>query len=360
MHAAPAADCWDYHFGGKGRAYYLNDQRYEFTGLEATFGVEGVLAGGVGQQIGGWRFDVETEIFFNQPFDRNILVDSPIRQSFARNFDIDPLQISQFFLSARKGDFYAAGGRFVTPFGRFYYPQYTNNFSDGPFIRSEAIYNRETGALVQWDPGWLVVTGALTNGGPERDTNSSKAFIGRIGVDFGWLTAGASIKEQDGVSSEGNKQFNNHIGLDAMVRFGRWVISGEVIRDEYGFRRPGFDPLDIFWGRSIYFRDQNQAFMDPIRGTGYYVDVGYEGDRWNIHLNYGDYIPENIGVSLHDHPNHRGLVKAAYRPSQHWEIYGFALIENSISLEYFDNYQGVPLEKFRHGLMYGIGSQFVF
>lgn len=142
-----------------GRAgYYLNDQRYEFTGLEATFGVEGVLAGGVGQQIGGWRFDVETEIFFNQPFDRNILVDLPIRQSFARNFDIDPLQISQFFLSARKGDFYAAGGRFVTPFGRFYYPQYTNNFSDGPFIRSEAIYNRETGALVQWDPGWLVVT----------------------------------------------------------------------------------------------------------------------------------------------------------------------------------------------------------
>lgn len=162
------------------------------------------------------------------------------------------------------------------------------------------------------------------------------------------------------MSSEGNKQFNNHIGLDAMVRFGRWVISGEVIRDEYGFRRPGFDPLDIFWGRSIYFRDQNQAFMDPIRGTGYYVDVGYEGDRWNIHLNYGDYIPENIGVSLHDHPNHRGLVKAAYRPSQHWEIYGFALIENSITLEYFDNYQGVPLEKFRHGLMYGIGTQFVF
>src|SRR5262245_53884180 len=33
--------------GAKGRAFYLTDQRIEWTGMETTFGVQGALAGGV-------------------------------------------------------------------------------------------------------------------------------------------------------------------------------------------------------------------------------------------------------------------------------------------------------------------------
>src|SRR5207302_7162993 len=140
-----------YHFGGKGRGYYINDQRIEFTGVEATFAVEGVLEGGLVQHVDGWDLSFETQLFLNQPFGKNVLVDTPERRSFAPNFDIDPLQISQLYLGARNGDFYAALGRFVTPFGRFYFPNYRNNFDDSPFIRSEAILFRETGLLLQWD-----------------------------------------------------------------------------------------------------------------------------------------------------------------------------------------------------------------
>src|SRR3954451_7310420 len=88
---------FEYHFGGKGRGYYINDQRIEFTGVEATFAVEGVLEGGLVQHAGGWDLSFETQLFLNQPFGRNVLVDNPERQSFAANFDIDPLQISQLY-----------------------------------------------------------------------------------------------------------------------------------------------------------------------------------------------------------------------------------------------------------------------
>ena len=72
----------------------------------------------------------------------------------------------------------------MTPFGRFYYPLYRNNFDDSPFIRSEAILFRETGLLGQWDPEGWVFTAALTNGGFEQDTNSSKALVARAGIDL--------------------------------------------------------------------------------------------------------------------------------------------------------------------------------
>src|SRR5688572_9571183 len=145
-----------YHVGGKGRAYFINDQRIEFTGQEATFAVEGVLDGGVHQRAGEWNLQFETELFLNQPFDRNILTDTPDRQSFAANFEIDPLLISQLYAAGRRDDFFLALGRLVTPFGRFYFTNYRNSFDDSPFIRSEAILFRETGLLLQWDPGiWV-------------------------------------------------------------------------------------------------------------------------------------------------------------------------------------------------------------
>jgi hypothetical protein len=330
--ADPTRDDFWTHWGAKARAFYLNDQRLEFSGAEATFAVQGVLNGGVHQRAGDWELMVESELFLNQPFDRNLLEHDPVSRSFAANFDVDPLQISQLYVAARKGDVFLQAGRFVTPFGRFYYPIYLNNFSDSPFIRSEAILYRETGLLAQWDPEGYVFTVALTNGGINQDTNSSKALIARAGIDREWMAFGASIKAQDGTGSEQQKEFNSHAGLDAMVRAGNWTLSSEVIYDEYGFRRPGFDPLDIFWGRSIYFRDLSSGTLNkPLTGVGYYVNLGYEGPRWTLMLNYGDFFPlQKLGVPLQDTPNHRGLMKASFHVTQHFETYGVLLIENSV------------------------------
>jgi len=319
-----------YHVGGKARAYYLNDQRIEFTGLEETFAVEGVLDGGIHQEVGDWLMQVEGELFFTQPFDRNVLVDNPVRASFAHNFETDIVSISQLYLAARRGDWYFAAGRFVTPFGRFYFTNYKNNFDDSPFIRSEVILFRETGLLAQWDPDIWTFTAALTNGGPNQDANSSKALIARVGIDTDWFACGASVKVQDGIGSEGQKQYNEHFGLDAMLRRGHWTLSGEVILDHYGFRRPGFDPDDITWGRSMYFRDLNKALLEPINGVGYYLNLGYEGAAWSLAANYGEFYPEQLGVPQHDVPNRRGLFKASRHWTDHWETYGAVLIENTL------------------------------
>jgi hypothetical protein len=325
--AVPDAFAW--HVGGQARAYYINDQRIEFTGLEATFAVEGVLNGGLTQRSGNWDLSLETQLFLNQPFDKNVLADSPQRRSFAPNFDVDPLQISQLYLSARNGNFYTALGRFVTPFGRFYFPNYRNNFDDSPFIRSSAILFRETGALVQWDPEAFVFTAAITNGNFLQDTNSSKALVARIGVDQPWYAFGSSVKWQDGNGSEGQKLFNNHVGVDGMLRFGNWTLSGEALYDEYGLRRPGIPPNQITWGRSLYFRDLNNGLNIPITGWGYYLNLGYEGPNWTLMLNYGDFFPGQIGDPRQDTPIHRGLVKVSRHWTQHFETYGVILMENS-------------------------------
>jgi hypothetical protein len=320
-----------YHFGGQARGYYINDQRVEFTGLEATFAVEGVLNGGVMQRAGDWDLSLETQLFVNEPFDKNIFVNSAQRRSFAPNFDIEPLQISQLSLGARNGDFYTAIGRFVTPFGRFYFPNFRNNFDDSPFIRSEAILFRETGALVQWDPDIFVFTAAITNGNSLQDTNSSKAFIARLGIDQPAYALGSSVKWQDGNGSEDHKAFNNHIGVDGMLRFGNWTLSGEAIYDEYGLRRPGIKPYQITWGRSLYFRDLNNGLNVPITGWGYYVNLGYEGPQWTLMLNYGDFFPGHVGDQRQDTPTHRGLIKASRHWTRHFETYGVVMVENNLA-----------------------------
>jgi len=346
-----AGDYW-YHVGGKGRAYFINDQRIEFTGQEATFAVEGVVDGGVRQQAGEWDLQFETELFLNQPFDRNILTDTADRQSFAANFDIDPLLISQLYAAGRRDDFYLALGRFVTPFGRFYFTNYRNSFDDSPFIRSEAILFRETGLLLQWDPGIWVFTAALTNGGPQQDTNSSKALVARVGIEDQWFALGSSIKRQDGIGSESHKTYNQHVGVDAMVRRGSWTLSGEAIYDEYGLRRSGIEPREITWGRSLYFRDLNDGLNNPLTGVGYYLNLGYEGPFWSLALNYGEFYPRAIGNPNHDINTRRGIVKASRHWTPHFETYAVALIETDRD----DMLDSHP----RRGLYYIIGGQVAF
>ncbi|HUE72212.1 MAG TPA: hypothetical protein VMP01_15115 [Pirellulaceae bacterium] len=348
---APCQECQSWHHvGGKARGYFVTDQRYEFTGQETTFAVEGVVDGGYHRMTGDWELSMDGELFLNLPFDRNLLVDTPERRSFAANFDIDPVQISQLTLGARRDDWYLAIGRFVTPFGRFYFPQYRNDFSDAPFIRSEAVLFRETGVLAQWDPEGYVFTAAITNGGFGQDTNASKALVARAGIDRENFALGSSVKWHDGISSEGQKQYNRHVGVDAMLRRGRWILSGEAIYDQYGFRRPGFDQSDIFWGRSIYFRDLNDGLYDPIEGAGYYVDLGYDGDFWSASLNFGSYFPERIGNVPHDRDVHRGLVKLSWHPVEHFEIYSITLVES-------DGPLGFATRSHRRGVVAILGCQ---
>jgi hypothetical protein len=168
----------------------------------------------------------------------------------------------------------------------------------------------------------------MTNGGLEQDTNSSKAFIGRVGYDTDDFALGASLKGQDGIGSEGQKQFNEYAGLDAMRRWGKVQISGEVIADGYGNWRNGLDPNEVFWGRSIYARD---VFNNnkPLIGVGWYANLNIDFAPRMLTLNYGDYFPQQIGLPQQDTPIHRGLIKVSRTWTPGLQSYGVLLMENS-------------------------------
>jgi len=310
------------------RAFYVNDQRLEFSGMEETFGVEGALAPVIARRLGDWNAAVVGDFFFNQPFDDNQLADTAQRRSYLANFNRDPFEISNLFLQFERGNWRFTAGKFETPFGRRYFPLLSNERFDAPFIRTEAIEWRETGIAIRYRRGPLVGDVALTNGGEDKDTNSSKALVARLGLEGDGWALGGSVKQQDGQGSEAQKQFNNHVGVDFLLRRNRWIISGEAIYDEYGFRKPGFDPNDITWPRSIYFRDWFYKLDTPITGVGYYIDLGYEGPRWTVSLNYGEFYPKEIGFDRHDQVNRRGIVKALFRIAPGLQAYGVAIIEN--------------------------------
>ncbi|MGA2062118.1 MAG: hypothetical protein ABSG67_16660, partial [Thermoguttaceae bacterium] len=279
---AAAERCWD--VGGLVRGYFRDDQRIQWTGMEESFGAEGVISPMFRRQLGNWETKVEGEFYLNQPFDQNILADTPERRSYLANFRVDTFEISKLLISCRRDDFTITVGKMETPFGRYYFPLYSNARIDAPYIRAESILWRETGILVRYQPGIFVGDVAITNGSEDLDSNSSKALISRLGLQNDYYALGISVKWQDGIGSDEQKEFNNHVGADAMVRFGQFQLSGECIYDEYGFRRPGFDPDDITWYHSIYYRDVNNALNVPCTGVGYYVDLGYKGDYWNIDL----------------------------------------------------------------------------
>jgi hypothetical protein len=309
------------------RGYYQNDRRVQWSGQEATFGAEGVLTSRIAQKFDRWDTQVLGEFYLNQPFDRNILVDTPERRSYAGNFDVEPFEISQLLLSFRNGNLELSIGKMVTPFGRTYFPLYTNARIDAPFIRTECILWRETGVLIRYDPDVFVGEIAITNGCEDRDTNSSKALISRLGIETDRFAVGFSVKVQDGIGSERQKRINNHVGVDFMVRWGYFTFSGEAIYDEYGFRQPGFDPDNITWGRSIYYRDQNYQIFKPITGVGYYLNLGFEKGPWCITLNFGEFYPQELGDPRHDVVNQRGIVKTAYYMTPYLQAYAVLMTE---------------------------------
>jgi hypothetical protein len=326
LRAGDGGDDW-YRFDAQVRSFYVHDLRIEWSGLEDTFGVEGAVLPMFRHRCDWCELIVLGELYLNQPFDRNNLVDTPERRSYAGNFAVDTLQVSQLYLAVRRDNLELAFGKMVTPFGRTYFPLFTNGRFDAPLIRSEAIRWRETGLLLRYDPAPLVCDVAVTNGGDERDTNSSKALVSRIAFRAEGWAGGCSIKIQDGVGSEGQKQYNNHLGADLMHRWGMLTLSGEVIYDQYGFRRPGFDPNDITWGRSIYYRDLNKTWHEPITGVGYYVNLGLEKARWMAALSYGEFYPEAIGDPRHDVTIRRGIIKLACEFARRLDAYTALILE---------------------------------
>lgn len=323
----PVTDFW---WDGVGRGYYLNDQRIEFTGLEATFLVEGIVRAGGRRNVGDIQFDFGTELFVTQPFDRNVLLDAQDRIDYAPNFDYPPLEISQMALSGTRGDFAVTIGKFVTPFGRTWFPILSNSRWDTPFIRHEAIGFRETGLLFQYSPGPLRLDAAVTNGSEDGDTNSSKALVARVGWETERFVIGGSVKQQDGIGSEDQKYFNNHVGMDAALFFGRWTFCTELIADEYGFRRAGFGPAGVFWGRNMYHRDRQVGHYDPLTGWGYYGAVGYRGDCWTTWVSYGQFLPDPIGDRIHDTDNHRFMVQGIRSLGQGVDFFGAVMLETTV------------------------------
>src|SRR5208282_2734331 len=56
------------------RGYYANDQRIEWSGMEATFGGEAVLTPRLRQRCGDFEFLLDSELNINQPFDQDQLL----------------------------------------------------------------------------------------------------------------------------------------------------------------------------------------------------------------------------------------------------------------------------------------------
>jgi hypothetical protein len=169
-----------------------------------------------------------------------------------------------------------------------------------------------------------------------------KAFTGRLGLNFPNAKLGISGVAHDGEGSEEQKQYRQHVGTDAMIQFGNWVLSSEIIYDIYGMHRE-FDPNDIFWKKSIYYRQINKAEKEPISGWGGYIDLTYDYHPWLFSLNYGEFHPEQLTVPDHNdrirgeyayyYANHnivnrRFMAKLGWNFTQHIQWYGAWLLEN--------------------------------
>lgn len=221
------------------RGFYLNDQRIMWSGVETTFGAEGILRPLIQSEQGNWKVSAEGEFFLNPRFGRSILRDNE-RDLYRNNFDVDVVELFQLYCQAQRGDFRIRVGKTRTPFGSFQSSMFTNRLIDAPFIRSEVIAWTEVGAFVNWKPGLFTFDVGIINGERELDTNSDKGVVSRVGLDGDTWGIGVSVKAHDGISSEFQKRYNNHVGLDAHVQLGKFRIYGEAIYDEYGFHRDFF------------------------------------------------------------------------------------------------------------------------
>ncbi len=310
------------------RGYYLNDQRIQWSGMEATFGAESIVTPVYRRRDGNWVSTIKGEFYLNLPFEKNRFYDDPERRSYAANWERETFEISQLYVGMRNEayDCEVQIGKIWTPFGRFEDRLYTNQRLDAPFLRTEVIPWREIGVLLRYDPKPFVLDVGIMNGGHDLDTNSSKALVSRVGWDSERWQMGLSVKVQDGIGSEDQKTYNNVYGMDASVHVGRWTFSSEVCYDQHGLYHD-YDPNEIFWQKSIYYRDVNKAEHESIGGWGWYLTSIYEGNSWYFSGSYGMYTPEKIGNIQHDQAINRGVVKAAYCITPQSQFYSGVILE---------------------------------
>ncbi len=309
------------------RVYSLNDQRIYWSGVEFSFGAEAAVDMKLKKQNNWSTLTFETEFFLNQPFGKNILKDE-YRENYSANFEVDNLEMSKMSFRFDFGQFGVTIGKTDSPFGRSFFPHHSNNLNFGaPFIRSEAILWRETGIFLHWKNSFMSLDIAAVNGEENRDTNSGKAGIFRFGFHGANWQIGASHKVHDGFGSEWQKLYKGHSGVDFMVAISNFRISGEWIIDKYGFHRP-FEVDEIFWPRSLYYRDVFYQYKTPITGKGGYIALMYQTEELLICANYGEYHPQEIGNILHDIPNKRGILRIMYHFIPEACFYFIGLIEN--------------------------------
>ncbi len=341
------------------RGFYRNDQRVVWSGMEETFGAEADLTPRLRYRYGDFEFVVDSELWINQPYEQNPLENTAERRSYLADFQVDPFAVGQLALVTNYCNWSFRIGKIITPFGRAYYPIYTNpylspnNPMDQPFIRTEVIQNRETGILAHYKSSLFVGDIALANGGDNLDTNSSKALVARIGLETEDWALGASAKKQDGDGSEAIKEFGTYYGVDMMIRQKPFTLSAECVYDDYGFGRPGFDPNNIYWVKSIYYRDVSFGQQGvPCTGVGYYVDLDYNDGRWGATLDYGEFYPLSSGTAPNQRIERRGLVKLAYRWAEPLQSYTVVILEND----------GYPAQdgQSRSGVAFLQGFQFTF
>ena len=309
------------------RSYAIDDQRIFWSGLEISFGAEACIQAKIEKKFKGGILTVENEFFINQPFGKNILTDE-YREDYLPNWEVDTFEMSKLNLAVQLGNWNITFGKALSPFGSSYIHFFSNklNFA-APFIRTEAILWRETGLFVHYKLKFLSFDIAAVNGEENLDTNSGKGGIFRLGAEGkNWLV-GVSYKIHDGFGSEQQKEYKNHTGIDFMFRISKFIISGEWIWDEYGFHRP-FDVEDIYWPRSLYFRDIFYQYKTPIKGKGGYINLLYSSKKLIFNINYGEYYPQKIDHPLHDPPIKRLVGKIAYNFIKDFRIYFTGLVEN--------------------------------
>ena len=312
------------------RSYYLNDQRIQWSGLEATFEAEAVVDAAIEKDFSWGKTIVMGEFYLSQSLGDRILKDKNLNK-YKTKFEIEPFEISQLYLQIKKGALSFKLGKGKTPFGKTYFPIFSNSRFDTPFIRTDAILWRETGLFFNYKQGLFVFDLAIVNGEEDKDTNSSKAGIARAGIKGERWAFGFSGKIQDGISSETQKIFKNHAGFDFMFCYSHLIFSGEIIYDEYGFHQDYQG--DISWPQGFYYRDIFYKHKTPVTGIGGYLDMTYQKKNWLVNLNYGEYYPKKIGKPYHDGTIKRIIAKAAYNITHELQFFIIGLSENERETE---------------------------
>jgi hypothetical protein len=308
------------------RAFLLNDQRLQWSGLETTFAAEAAVRLDWTKRFSRWRVAARGEAFLNQRSDANILADE-YRDRYRQNFAYDLFSLKQLYVQAGSGAVELRIGKFPTPFGRRHAASFCNAQVDLPFIRAESIIPYDTGLQLSLAPRFWRLDVAVVNGSEDRDTNSAKAVIARLGLHGKNWELGVSGKVFGDRGSETQKQYSDHVGIDLRVRAGAFTLSGECIRERYGLRQP-YPEERIFWPRSFYYRDIFYQLETPIKGTGGYVNLSWENRAVSLALNYGLYRPQRIGNPLHDAVNRRLLASCAVRILQGLSPFVSVLVEN--------------------------------